>query len=85
MTGIARYSEFEELHTKLLQTFPHAAGSLPQLPPKSVICRLHHLTPPHPTPIVPLTDLLGVARFRPRFLEKRKQGLSYFLKFVLYR
>lgn len=55
-----RYSEFEELHTKLLQTFPHAAGSLPQFPPKSVI-----------------------SRFRPRFLEKRKQALSYFLNCVL--
>ncbi|EUC34252.1 hypothetical protein COCCADRAFT_4301 [Bipolaris zeicola 26-R-13] len=55
-----RYSEFEELHAKLRQTFPHAAGSLPQLPPKSVI-----------------------SRFRPRFLEKRKQGLSYFLNCVL--
>ncbi|EDU46095.1 PX domain containing protein [Pyrenophora tritici-repentis] len=54
-----RYSEFEDLHTKLLKTFPDAAASLPQFPPKSVI-----------------------SRFRPRFLEKRKHGLSYFLKCV---
>ena len=25
----------------------------------------------------------GIARFRPRFLEKRKQGLTYFLKLVV--
>jgi len=55
-----RYSEFEDLHTKLRQTFPDAAASLPQFPPKSVI-----------------------SRFRPRFLEKRKHGLSYFLNCVL--
>ncbi|KAL6159913.1 hypothetical protein ACJQWK_06105 [Exserohilum turcicum] len=55
-----RYSEFDELHAKLLQTFPLAAGSLPQFPPKSVI-----------------------SRFRPRFLERRKQALSYFLNCVL--
>ncbi|KAH9879419.1 hypothetical protein J1614_002859 [Plenodomus biglobosus] len=55
-----RYSEFEDLRAKLAQTFPQAAGSLPQFPPKSVI-----------------------SRFRPRFLEKRKQGLSFFLNCVL--
>ncbi|KAF1360646.1 PX domain protein [Lizonia empirigonia] len=55
-----RYSEFEDLHQKLVQTFPHAVGSMPQFPPKSV-----------------------VSRFRPRFLERRKQGLSYFLNCVL--
>ncbi|KAF1932201.1 Phox-like protein [Didymella exigua CBS 183.55] len=55
-----RYSEFEDLHQKLLKTFPHAVGSMPQFPPKSV-----------------------VSRFRPRFLERRKQGLSYFLNCVL--
>jgi len=36
-----RYSEFEDLHQKLLQTFPHAASSMPQFPPKSVICKSH--------------------------------------------
>ncbi|KAF2030082.1 PX-domain-containing protein [Setomelanomma holmii] len=55
-----RYSEFEDLHQKLVQTFPHAVASMPQFPPKSVI-----------------------SRFRPRFLEKRKQGLSYFLNCIL--
>ncbi|KAL6702946.1 hypothetical protein ACN47E_000788 [Coniothyrium glycines] len=55
-----RYSEFEDLRAKLAQTFPRAAGSMPQFPPKSV-----------------------VSRFRPRFLERRKQGLSYFLNCVL--
>ncbi|KAH8725356.1 Phox homologous domain-containing protein [Phaeosphaeriaceae sp. PMI808] len=55
-----RYSEFEDLHQKLIQTFPHAVSSMPQFPPKSVI-----------------------SRFRPRFLERRKQGLSYFLNCIL--
>lgn len=34
-----RYSEFEDLHQRLVQTFPHAATSMPQFPPKSVICK----------------------------------------------
>ncbi|KAF1936733.1 PX-domain-containing protein [Clathrospora elynae] len=55
-----RYSEFEELRVKLVQTFPQAVGSMPQFPPKSVI-----------------------SRFRPRFLERRKHGLSYFLNCIL--
>ncbi|UPX11608.1 uncharacterized protein EKO05_0002205 [Ascochyta rabiei] len=55
-----RYSEFEDLHQKLVRTFPYAVGSMPQFPPKSV-----------------------VSRFRPRFLERRKQGLSYFLNCIL--
>jgi hypothetical protein len=57
ITDNHRYSEFEDLHQKLLQTFP--AASMPHFPPKSV-----------------------VSRFRPRFLEKRKLALSYFLKCV---
>ncbi|KAF1996717.1 Phox-like protein [Amniculicola lignicola CBS 123094] len=55
-----RYSEFVELRQRLLKTFPHAAGMLPPMPPKSVI-----------------------SRFRPRFLERRKIGLSYFLNCIL--
>ena len=34
-----RYSEFEDLRKKLVKTFPHAAGSLTPLPPKSVVCK----------------------------------------------
>ncbi|KAF2835478.1 PX-domain-containing protein [Patellaria atrata CBS 101060] len=55
-----RYSEFDRLRSNLIKTFPHATGSLPPLPPKSVI-----------------------SRFRPRFLERRKSGLFYFLNCVL--
>ncbi|KAH3909142.1 hypothetical protein HBH56_168740 [Parastagonospora nodorum] len=55
-----RYSEFEDLHQKLVQTFPHAVSSMPQFPPKSVI-----------------------SRFRPRFLERRKNGLNYWLNCIL--
>lgn len=36
-----RFSEFDELRQKLVKTFPYAAGSLPPLPPKSVICKCH--------------------------------------------
>ncbi|KAF2013340.1 Phox-like protein, partial [Aaosphaeria arxii CBS 175.79] len=60
MKIIKRYSEFDELRQKLVQTFPHAEGAMPPLPPKSVI-----------------------SRFRPRFLEKRRTGLSYFLNCIL--
>lgn len=48
-----RYSEFESLHHKLVTTFPHAVGSIPPLPPKSVVCkspaRPHYRSPhlPH--------------------------------------
>ncbi|KAF2187625.1 Phox-like protein [Zopfia rhizophila CBS 207.26] len=59
MKIMKRYSEFDELRQKLVETFPHAEGAMPPLPPKSVI-----------------------SRFRPRFLERRKAGLSYFLQYV---
>ncbi|KAF2281310.1 Phox-like protein [Westerdykella ornata] len=55
-----RYSEFDELRRKLVETFPHAKGAIPPLPPKSVI-----------------------SKFRPRFLERRHAGLSYFLNCIL--
>lgn len=32
-----RYSEFEDLHTKLLTTFPFSEAAMPPLPPKSMI------------------------------------------------
>ncbi|KAF5872031.1 putative intermediate filament protein [Botrytis fragariae] len=56
-----RYSEFADLRTKLLRTFPNSAGTIPELPRKSVI-----------------------SKFRPKFLENRRSGLQYFLKWVLY-
>jgi len=34
-----RYSEFDELHDKLLQTFPRSRAAMPPLPPKSVISK----------------------------------------------
>ncbi|KAF1959055.1 Phox-like protein [Byssothecium circinans] len=60
MKIIKRYSEFDDLREKLVKSFPHAAASMPPLPPKSV-----------------------VSRFRPRFLERRRVGLAYFLNCVL--
>ena len=56
----SRYSEFDRLRENLVKAFPHAEGSIPKLPRKSV-----------------------VSRFRPRFLEQRKNGLSHFIKYVL--
>ncbi|KAL2831819.1 PX domain protein [Aspergillus cavernicola] len=32
-----RYSEFDDLRTKLFSSFPHAKNALPSLPPKSVL------------------------------------------------
>lgn len=61
MTIRKRYSEFDELRENLLTAFPQSGkGSLPVLPPKSVIYK-----------------------FRPKFLEKRRQGLAYFLTCVM--
>jgi hypothetical protein len=47
-----RYSEFDDLRSKLVKTFPHAGDSLPPLPKKSFICtdcHPHPLHPSHPT------------------------------------
>jgi hypothetical protein len=58
---------------------------MPPLPPKSVICKSPD---PGPAPHLPIPDcsilipIARTARFRPRFLERRKAGLSYFLKYV---
>lgn len=52
-----RYSEFDDLRRRLVQTFPDFEAAVPALPPKSVLKRFH-----------------------PRFLEKRRAGLQYFLK-----
>lgn len=52
-----RYSEFDDLRQRLVQTFPGFEAAVPVLPPKSVI-----------------------SNFRPKFLEKRRAGLQYFLK-----
>jgi hypothetical protein len=59
LTTLFRYSEFDRLRENLVKAFPHAEGSIPKLPRKSV-----------------------VSRFRPRFLEQRKNGLSHFIKYV---
>lgn len=55
-----RFSEFDKLRADLIRAFPHAEGSIPPLPRKSVI-----------------------SRFRAKFLEQRKAGLSHFLNCVL--
>lgn len=52
-----RYSEFDRLRDNLIESFPHAQGSIPPLPRKSL-----------------------VSRFRPKFLEHRKNGLNHFIR-----
>ncbi|KAK0734283.1 Phox homologous domain-containing protein [Lasiosphaeria miniovina] len=52
-----RYSEFDDLRRRLVQTFPGFEAAVPVLPPKSIL-----------------------SNFKPRFLEKRRAGLQYFLK-----
>lgn len=34
-----RYSEFDQLRTNLVRSFPHAEAMIPQLPRKSVVSR----------------------------------------------
>lgn len=61
MTIRKRYSEFDELRSRLIQAFPQSTkSSLPPLPPKSAIYK-----------------------FRPKFLERRREGLAYFLNCVM--
>lgn len=36
---LGRYSDFDALRERLLMTFPLSEGSMPPLPPKSVICK----------------------------------------------
>jgi len=55
-----RYSEFDDLRYRLLQTFPNSEAAMPPLPPKSAI-----------------------SKFRPKFLEHRRVGLSYFLNCIM--
>lgn len=55
-----RYSEFDDLRRKLVQTFPNFEAAVPVLPPKSVL-----------------------NKFKPKFLEKRRAGLQYFLNCIL--
>ncbi|KAK4041541.1 Phox homologous domain-containing protein [Parachaetomium inaequale] len=55
-----RYSEFDDLRKRLVQTFPGFEAAVPALPPKSLLKRFH-----------------------PRFLEKRRAGLQYFLNCIL--
>ncbi|CEJ85268.1 Putative PX domain-containing protein [[Torrubiella] hemipterigena] len=55
-----RYSEFDDFHHRLLQSFPGFEATIPSLPPKSM-----------------------VSKFRPKFLEKRRAGLQYFLHCIM--
>ena len=34
----SRYSEFDDLRSKLLITFPHSEAAMPPLPSKSIVC-----------------------------------------------
>jgi hypothetical protein len=74
----ARYSEFYDLRQKLVAAFPHSKSALPTLPPKSFICMGGNFQ----GSFSKLTVLLRTDRFQQKFLEKRRSGLSYFLKYV---
>ena len=77
--GFCRYSEFESLRERLILTFPNCKGSMPALPPKSVFCTIARA---YSTFLLANTLTFSLDRFRPDFLEKRRAGLAYFLKFV---
>lgn len=62
-------------------TFPNSGAAMPPLPPKSVLCK--QLPTGWTSESVHRADN-GEDRFRSRFLEKRRAGLSYFLKSVCY-
>ena len=77
-----RYSEFEALRQELASTFPRAGSSLPLLPPKSVFCECDFLVFLLLLLEIGRRELMEVVdRFRPAFLEKRRAGLEYFLKY----
>ena len=44
MTLRKRYSEFDRLRKCLGRTFPDSKGSLPALPPKSVVCTVSNVS-----------------------------------------
>jgi PX domain len=53
-----RYSEFDKLRRNLSRTFPSSEAAMPELPPKSVICKhIHHQA--LPTPYSVLQRLIG--------------------------
>lgn len=74
----ARYSEFYNLREKLVAAFPHSKSALPALPPKSFVCMGEGFQ----NCFSKLTAVLRTDRFQRKFLEKRRSGLSYFLKYV---
>jgi len=76
---IKRYSEFDALREQLINAFPHSIEAIPPLPRKSVICKSLNRAYGVSSSLLSL-----IARFRPRFLDKRKIGLSHFLRFVRY-
>ena len=78
--GTNRYSEFDTLRQNLVLAFPHSAASIPELPRKSVICMSKSSSLVYLRAMGDLIALLPTARFRPKFLEQRKAGLSHFLK-----
>ena len=75
-----RYSEFDDLRQRLVDSFPHAKNALPALPPKSVICMFLWLLFPFVLPSHWLISIVMTDKFRPKFLESRRVGLEYFLK-----
>ena len=61
-------------------TFPNSGGAMPPLPPKSLFCELQ--SRPRLFLLYIKLMMFGGDKFRPSFLEKRRAGLAYFLKWV---
>jgi hypothetical protein len=85
--ALKRYSAFVQLRNDLLRALPNLKGQIPRLPPKSSLCKqpfcsllnarvvmLSVLIAPSPVP---------AAKYRPSFLERRRQQLGFWLTSVL--
>lgn len=69
-----RYSEFDTLRENLCHTFPNSKAALPKLPPKSALrMNLIHFSKCHYSNSM-------ADKFQTKFIEKRLEGLQYFLK-----
>jgi hypothetical protein len=66
------------LRAEMMATFPRSGSALPALPRKSIFCE---------SPLISWhgggdPELIVSDKFQPSFLENRRAGLEYFLKYV---
>ncbi len=83
--ALKRYSAFVQLRNDLLRALPNLKGQIPRLPPKASLCKQQSsslgwfindramLTP----------WAIAAAKYRPSFLERRRQQLGFWLTSVL--